>query len=130
MAKEPAEAIPDQSGAALLEVFESLRRLAHIAEKRRLQFFQFTLQTAQEIVQGAGEMVRRASGDLLEGGANPLEFVPQHRLEKCLLAREMDVESFLAHGQLGGQIVHRHVAKTMLKEVSAGRLEDPPARRP
>ena len=64
------------------------------------------------------------AGHLFQGRANIGEFIGKHVLEQRRLAREMCIESLLANGQFGGQIVHGYPAESVTEKVRSGRFHD------
>lgn len=95
LAKESSKMMADETGAALLELFEDFRRLAHIAQKCRLQFIQLPAQTAEESVQRFGKMRRPLRRRLLECGADAFIFGVQDRFEERVFARVMSIKGLL-----------------------------------
>ena len=73
---------------------------------------------------GRQQIVEVRTRDFAQFRFDAREFIGQYGLEQLDLSRKIRVQSFLADAELLSQIVHRHAAEPVAKEVSTRRVHD------
>src|SRR5438477_3768930 len=123
--KKFSKKMSDQLGAPALNRLEHVRRLLpHVANEWWLDLIQLALGVSEQLVQRSRKIVSVFTRDLLQLRLDTGELIRQHCLEHRHLVWEMDVEGLFANAQFRRQIIHRHPAKSMTKEMRPSSVDD------